>query len=252
MNRIAIVLSSLLLQAIQPWYPTPVLTRLRAEQRYVSGRGLWQGTVEVELQSNLEARDIRLLFPASRRLETVSQGGKPLRFSQQGGLLQIQLPLTDSGQPVTLPLRLSFSSEPEGGFAKKVEQLLQDYRLSYQADLTQARFEALSILSVRAPQRKSLRRNDLPQLPMRHLKLGLNAGLQVISVQRQGQPQRFQRRGGQLRILLDPPLQPGQSASLEIRYGGTLPTINRYQIWDLPLSGGLYYYPAHPLRPGAY
>lgn len=238
-----------LLQAQQqPWQPTPVLSRLRAEQRYLPASGVWKGTLNLELQLGQTYRQLRFLFPLTRKLESVTQGGQHLKFHQQGGLVQISLPLTASGLPSGLPLQLSFSSEPEPGFVASAESTLQDYRLSYQADLGKARFEAHTMLSLRAPRRET----GSTRSALRRLTLGLNAGLRVRAVQRQGHPQQFRHLGNQLRIFLEPPLEPGQSASLEIRYSGKLPGINRYQIWDLPLSGGLYYYPSHPLRPGAY
>lgn len=251
-----LILFSPLLQAQTP-PQTPSLTgiieKITSVQTLNLASGELMGNTVLSL-SSLPPKSMRVYFPSNRILDQVSLGGRPLRFSHQSGLLTVFMEgLTASpNQPQSLNLAYRSKQESVQGPSPLFE--LESYRLNYSLQTTSGVFQAQSFFQVKG--RKNGPQNTgkgLPTLPPpRTISLALNRVFTVETVQSGGRALAFQHRQGQLRIQLPGPLMPGRSYSLEIRYSGKLPAGNKYQIWDTPFGGGPYFYPAHPLKPGAY
>ncbi|PIQ23454.1 hypothetical protein COW36_09300 [bacterium (Candidatus Blackallbacteria) CG17_big_fil_post_rev_8_21_14_2_50_48_46] len=191
----------------------------------------------------------RFYLPADRQIEGVYQAGTPLRFSHQGGLLIVYMNAAGTRQTSQTQLQIQALANIETG-PESPYFSIQDYQLDYQTIPAQSRFQVEAHLKIQAKALAALK--DSGQTALKALPLGLSSAFHVTSVKSAGSALKYQHHQGRLKIFLPRPLMPGASTSLEINYSGKLPGINKYQIWDFPFGGGGYYYPSHPLRPGAY
>lgn len=237
------------LQPGAPLAPTPLIEKIHSEQKLVAfDSGEWNGTTTVQLTPGASPTLLRFYFPPNRQLDSVQQSGQALNFTHQGGVLTIY-PAGGAVAPVTL----KYSSKIEA-LRPSLNLRFKDYQLSFDVETRSTVFSAKTKLTVehRALEVKSSIVPPLPLPPKRYVTLGLNQAYALQSVTSSGKALKYRHQQGNLRIELPTPLSPGQSASLEVSYKGKIQGLNRYQVWDLPLGTGLYYYPSHPLRNGVY
>ncbi len=243
-----LLLLTVLLQA-QTVPLTGVIEQITSQQQLNIASGELKGQTVLRL-SSVPAKTMRVYFPSNRVLNQVSLGGQPLRFNHQGGFLTIFIEGQSSAPNQPQNMRLSYSSKQESVQGPSPLFELENYRLNYVLQTASGVFKAQSHFQLKG---KKTAASGMPTLPApRTIHLALNRVFTVEAVQSGGRALAFQHRQGQLRIQLPGPLTAGRSYSLEVRYSGKLPAGNKYQIWDMPFGGGPYYYPAHPLLPGAY
>jgi hypothetical protein len=249
-----ILLFALLLQG-QSQPLTGVIEKIQSTQKIQTDSGEITGRTVLTLQTvNAIPAILRVYFPSNRSLERVSLESRPLRFTHQGGLLTVfldtQISAVSNSQSQPLQLVLTYRSKQEALNSSSGELFFDDYQLSYELQTTTGIFEAQTQfkLTNKAPPRPIA----LQSTAKNRLKLTLNRNFTVQAVQIGGSKLPFRHSQGQLQIDLPGPLTTGRSYSLSIRYSGKLPGSNKYQVWDTPFGGGPYYYPAHPLKPGAY
>lgn len=241
-------LLSVLLQA-QTAPLTGVIEQITSQQQLNIASGELKGETVLRL-SSVPAKTMRVYFPSNRVLSQVSLGGQPLRFNHQGGFLTIFIDGQSSAVNTPQNMSLSYSSKQESLQGPSPLFEIENYRLQYSLQTASGVFKAQSHFQLKG---KKTAAPGMPTLPApRTIQLALNRVFTVEAVQSGGRALAFQHRQGQLRIQLPGSLTPGRSYSLDVRYSGKLPAGNKYQIWDTPFGGGPYYYPAHPLLPGAY
>lgn len=237
---------ALLLGLLQGQSPplTGVIERIVSQQQLNLASGELTGLTVLSL-SSVPANTMRVYFPSNRQIKQVSLEGRPLTFNHQGGFLTI---FTGGfGAQGNTKLSLSYSSKQESVQGPSPLFELENYRFNYSLETQSGIFQANSQFLIKSKQTQP----SVPPVP-NVITLALNRVFTVESVQVSGRTQPFVHRQGQLRVTLPGPLSPGRSYSLDVRYSGKLPAGNKYQIWDTPFGGGPYFYPAHPLRPGAY
>lgn len=243
-----LLMLSFLLQA-QTVPLTGVIEQITSQQQLNIASGELTGQTVLRL-SSVPAKTMRVYFPSNRILSQVSLGGQPLRFNHQGGFLTVFIEGKSSAPNTSQNMSLSYSSKQESVQGPSPLFELENYRLQYSLQTASGVFKAQSSFQLKGKKTAAAGLNKLPA--PRTIHLALNRVFTVEAVQSGGRALVYQHRQGQLRIQLPGPLTAGRSYSLDVRYSGKLPAGNKYQIWDTPFGGGPYYYPAHPLLPGAY
>jgi len=228
---------------------TGVIEQISSQQQMNLASGELTGQTVLTL-SRLPAKALRVYFPSNRVLSQVSLGGQALRFQHQGGFLTVFLDGQSAPPNTPQTMSLSYRSKQESVQGPSPLFELDNYRLNYVLQTGSGVFKAQSFFQLKGKKKISGTQTPLP--PPQTVQLALNRVFTVESVQSGGRALAFYHRQGQLKIQLPGPLTAGRLYSLDVRYSGKLPAGNKYQIWDTPFGGGPYFYPAHPLLPGAY